>query len=82
MVCVPVKIIIRHLPVVFARHGGGVSVLLRLKLEVKGWDPLEEVKRAAAVRWCAAVNVDEKTKACNLVTAEESRNPRGIGKVK
>ena len=27
-------------------------------LEVKGWDPLEEVKRAAAEHWVAAVNAD------------------------
>jgi type III restriction enzyme len=29
-----------------------------LILEVKGWDPLEEVKSAAAQRWVAAVNAD------------------------
>ncbi len=29
-----------------------------LILETKGWDPLEEVKRAAAERWIAAVNAD------------------------
>jgi type III restriction enzyme len=27
-------------------------------LETKGYDPLEDVKRAAAERWCAAVNAD------------------------
>ncbi|MEO7319703.1 MAG: hypothetical protein ABIZ56_11995 [Chthoniobacteraceae bacterium] len=27
-----------------------------LILETKGYDPLEDVKRAAADRWCAAVN--------------------------
>jgi len=27
-------------------------------LETKGYDPLEEVKRAAADRWVAAVNAD------------------------
>jgi len=29
-----------------------------LILETKGWDPLEDVKREAALRWCAAVNAD------------------------
>jgi type III restriction enzyme len=29
-----------------------------LILETKGFDPLEEVKRAAAERWVAAVNAD------------------------
>ena len=27
-------------------------------METKGWDPLEEVKRAAAERWVAAVTAD------------------------
>jgi type III restriction enzyme len=29
-----------------------------LILETKGYDPLDEVKEAAAQRWCAAVNTD------------------------
>jgi len=29
-----------------------------LILETKGFDPLEEIKRAAAERWVAAVNAD------------------------
>jgi type III restriction enzyme len=29
-----------------------------LLLEIKGYDPTEEVKRAAAERWVAAVNSD------------------------
>ena len=29
-----------------------------LILEIKGFDPLEEVKRAAAERWVSAVNAD------------------------
>ena len=29
-----------------------------LILETKGWDPLEEKKRSAAVRWVAAVNAE------------------------
>jgi hypothetical protein len=29
-----------------------------LILETKGFDPLDEVKEAAARRWCAAVNAD------------------------
>lgn len=31
---------------------------VHLILETKGFDPLEEVKRAAAERWVAAVNAD------------------------
>ena len=30
----------------------------KLVLETKGWDPLDEVKRAAALRWVAALNAD------------------------
>ncbi len=48
------------------RHDYTPDYLVRLKgdepryviVEVKGWDPLEEVKRAAAERWVAAVNAD------------------------
>lgn len=29
-----------------------------LILETKGYDPLDEVKKAAALRWCAAVNAE------------------------
>ncbi|HEV2231954.1 MAG TPA: hypothetical protein VGV68_00965, partial [Terriglobia bacterium] len=35
--------------------GGGARYLI---LETKGYDPLEDVKRAAAERWAAAVNAD------------------------
>ena len=31
---------------------------IQVILETKGFDPLEEVKRAAAQRWVAAVNAD------------------------
>ena len=31
---------------------------VNLVLETKGYDPLEDVKRAAAERWVAAVNAD------------------------
>lgn len=48
------------------RHDYTPDYLVQLKggddryviLEVKGWDPLEDVKRAAAERWVAAVNAD------------------------
>lgn len=48
------------------RHDYTPDFIVRLKttpptyliLETKGWDPLEEVKRAAAERWVAAVNAD------------------------
>lgn len=33
---------------------------LHLILETKGYDPLDEVKEAAAHRWCAAVNADAR----------------------
>ena len=29
-------------------------------LETKGWDPLRDVKKAAAMRWCDAINADGK----------------------
>lgn len=32
--------------------------IIHVILETKGYDPLEEVKRAAAQRWVAAVNAD------------------------
>lgn len=32
--------------------------VIHLVLETKGYDPLEEVKRAAAERWVSAVNAD------------------------
>jgi type III restriction enzyme len=35
-----------------------VEPVCHLVLETKGYDPLEEVKRAAAERWVAAVNAD------------------------
>ena len=35
-----------------------VSGLYHLILEIKGYDPLEEVKLAAAKRWVDAVNAD------------------------
>jgi type III restriction enzyme len=38
-----------------ANDGGGHHYLI---LETKGFDPLEEVKREAAVRWANAVNAD------------------------
>lgn len=31
---------------------------LTLILEIKGYDPLEDVKKAAAARWVAAVNAE------------------------
>lgn len=31
-----------------------------LILETKGWDELRDIKKAAALRWCAAVNADGK----------------------
>ena len=48
------------------RHDYISDFIIRLKgtsarhliLETKGWDPLEDVKRAAAERWIAAVNAD------------------------
>ncbi|MFM6207080.1 MAG: hypothetical protein ACKPEZ_16975 [Planktothrix sp.] len=41
------------------------SILFRISynnliLETKGWDELREVKKAAAQRWCNAINADGK----------------------
>ena len=42
-----------YLPDFVVRIGNGEQFLL---LETKGYDPLKDVKQAAAQRWCAAVN--------------------------
>jgi len=36
-------------------HGAEPQMLI---LETKGYDPLKEIKKAAALRWCAAINAD------------------------
>lgn len=41
-------------------NGNGSSDLQNLIMETKGFDPLREVKAAAAERWVAAVNADGK----------------------
>jgi type III restriction enzyme len=42
-----------------------------LILEVKGFDPLEQVKAAAACRWVAAVNADGRHGAWSYAMARE-----------
>ena len=44
---------------------------IHLILETKGFDPLEEVKRAAAERWVAAVNADGTLWALGVCDREE-----------
>jgi len=46
-----------YLPDFILRVASG-SEKTHLILETKGYDPLDEVKEAAAERWCAAVNAD------------------------
>lgn len=48
-----------------------------LILEVKGFDERAEVKKAAAKRWCAAVNADGKFGRWHF---EMVRNPADTGK--
>jgi type III restriction enzyme len=42
-----------------------------LILETKGYDPLDEVKEAAAQRWCAAVNADGRWGTWRFAMARE-----------
>ncbi|MBI4603597.1 MAG: DEAD/DEAH box helicase family protein, partial [Planctomycetes bacterium] len=47
---------------------GAVNYLI---LETKGYDELEEVKRAAALRWVAAVNADERFNSWSYEVAKK-----------
>jgi type III restriction enzyme len=61
-----------------------------LILETKGYDPLEDVKRAAAERWVAAVNADgtygtwryalakKVSDVARLITSAVASGKRGI----
>ena len=49
-----------------------------LILETKGWDPLEEVKRAAAERWVAAVNADGTHGRWDYAVAKKPEEVRGL----
>jgi type III restriction enzyme len=40
-----------------------------LILETKGYDPLDEVKEAAAHRWCGGVNADGRYGQCSFAMA-------------
>lgn len=62
-----------YLPDFIIRLKGG----LHLILEVKGYDPLEEVKKAAAERWVAAVNADGKYGRWAYVIAKKPSEVRG-----
>ncbi|MHB8764928.1 MAG: hypothetical protein ACYDA8_11425 [Deferrisomatales bacterium] len=49
-----------------------------LLLETKGYDPLKEVKRAAAERWCAAVNAHRGFGAWGYRVADKTEAVPGI----
>lgn len=49
-----------------------------LILEVKGYDPLKDVKRAAAERWVSAVNADSKYGLWQYALAEEVSAVEGL----
>ena len=49
-----------------------------LILETKGWDPLEEVKRAAADRWVAAGNADGTNGRWAYAVAKKPEEVRGL----
>ncbi len=49
-----------------------------LILETKGWDPLEEVKRASAERWVAAVNADGTYGRWKFGVAKKPEEVRGL----
>ncbi len=67
------------------RHDCTPDFIVRLKtdqrshliLETKGWDPLEEVKRAAAERWVAAVNADGTCGCWKYKVAKKPEEVRG-----
>ena len=68
------------------RHDYTPDFIVRLKtdppshliLETKGWDPLEEVKRAAAERWVAAVNADGTYGRWKYEVAKKPEEVRGL----
>ena len=68
------------------RHDYVPDFLIRLKtdppshliLETKGFDPLEEVKRAAAERWVAAVNADGTYGRWAYAIAKKTTEVNGI----
>jgi len=49
-----------------------------LILETKGYDPLEEVKRAAAERWVAAVNADGRYGVWQYAVARRPEQARTL----
>ena len=51
-----------------------------LILETKGYDPLEEVKRAAAERWVTAVNADGSFGHWHYAVAKKASDVPGIVK--
>ncbi len=55
--------------------GGGERYLI---LETKGYDPLADVKRAAAERWVAAVNADGQYGEWSYAMARNPTEVAGI----
>ena len=65
--------------------------MIHLVLETKGFDPLGDVKRAAADRWVAAVNADgtygkwayrmarKTTEVADLITAVAAEQEVAVG---
>src|SRR5258708_35309100 len=49
-----------------------------LILETKGYDPLDEVKEAAAQRWCAAVNADSRFGEWRFAKARNTAGPTQV----
>jgi type III restriction enzyme len=58
------------------------SPVVHLILETKGYEPLEDVKRAAADRWVAAVNADGTFGKWSYVVVKKMTDvPKVIGEV-
>lgn len=55
-----------------------IDPALHLILETKGYDPLKEVKAAAAHRWCAAVNADGRFGRWTYAMATDMGSVDGI----
>lgn len=68
------------------RHDYGPDFLIRLEhpeeryliLETKGYDPLADVKLAAAERWCAAVNADQRYGCWRYAMVRSVGEVRGV----
>jgi type III restriction enzyme len=65
-----------YLPDFIIRFNTGAEKYLIL--ETKGFDPIKEVKKAAAERWVRAVNADGKFGTWAFAMTEEPTAVRGI----